>query len=299
MTDEYGLFQPRSEETPVQPYGLGYEEVAEVVEVGPGVTDFAVGDRVTAAYGHREEALLPVSHPYLHRLPPGPQLDRYIFLALGGVALDAYLSSEVRLGESAVIFGLGVIGQLLVQLCHWGGVRPIIAVDPLPDRRERALDCEANVVLDPASVDVGAEVRRILSDTRGADVVFETSGSHAALHEAIRCGAPGYSKLMAVAFYQGEATGLRLGEEFHHGGSLRGGGCVEIRINTHRAAPAPGRAWDLSRVLRTTFAMLRDGRLGVENLITHRFPFDQAPAAFAVVDQTPQDCLKVLLTFGE
>jgi len=280
------------------PFTYGYEEVGEVVAVGADVTGVALGDRFALSYGHRTTAVRPADALVrAGALPPGFPPELGIFKALGGVAMDSYLTSEVRLGESAVIFGMGVIGLFLVQLCKLGGVEPVIAVEPLDNRRALALEFGADVVLDPSTAAVAPKVRHELASTGGADVVFETSGNHLALQEGIRCGAPGHSILMAVAFYQGEATGLRLGEEFHHGGSLGGGGCVEVRINTHRVPPARARRWDRERTVGTFFQMILDGTIKVDNLITHRFSFSDAARAFALIDERPEDCVKCILTF--
>lgn len=293
-----GLFTEGSGE-PAYPFTYGYEEVGEVVEVGPGVEGVEVGQRFALSYGHRTTAVVPAER-LLQEGPPIPAdfpPERGIFKALGGVAMDSYLTSEVRLGESAVIFGMGVIGLLLVQLCKLGGVEPVIAVEPLARRRALALELGADFVLDPTHSAVAPKVRRELTPRGGADVVFETSGNYQALHEAIRCGAQGHSVLVAVAFYQGEARGLRLGEEFHHGGSLGQGGCVEIRINTHRVPPAPARRWDRQRTVGTFFRWLLEGRIRVDNLITHRFAFRDASQAFALIDEHPEECIKCILTF--
>lgn len=292
-----GLFtdQPPDQD---YPFTYGYEEVGEVVEVGAGVTDVKMGDRFALSYGHRTTAVrLADNLVRVEAMPPGFPPELGIFKALGGVAMDSYLTSEVRLGESAVIFGMGVVGLFLVQLCELGGVEPVIAVEPLDNRRALALEFGADVVLDPLTAAVAPKVRHELAGTGGADVVFETSGNHLALQEGIRCGAPGHSTLMAVAFYQGEASGLRLGEEFHHGGSLGAGGCVEIRINTHRVPPAPTRRWDRERTVGTFFRMILDGKIKVDNLITHHFAFDDAARAFALIDEHPEDCVKCVLCF--
>jgi 2-desacetyl-2-hydroxyethyl bacteriochlorophyllide A dehydrogenase len=219
------------------PMTYGYEEVGRVVACGDAVHEVKDGDIVATIYGHREAAVIDLDQTfYLNVLPPGMEPEHGIFHALGAVALDAYLSSEIRLGESAVVLGLGIIGQFIVQLCKLGGVDPVIVVDPIAPRRERALACGADYELDPSGCDVAVEVRRILGSL-GADVVFDASGSYAALHEAIRCGAPIYGRVMAIGWYQGEGHGLRLGEESHHSSFGRGGTC-QIRANNHRAPPA-------------------------------------------------------------
>jgi threonine dehydrogenase-like Zn-dependent dehydrogenase len=293
-----GLFTDEPPADGGYPFTYGYEEVGEVVELGPGVTNVRVGERFALSYGHRTDVVLPADSLTPSALvPPSFPAEQAVFKALGGVAMDAYVTSQIRLGESAVIFGLGVIGLFLVQLCKRGGVEPVIAVDPLAGRRALAREFGADLSLDPAAEEVAVRVRKELGRTGGADVVFETSGSYRALQEGIRSGAPGHSILMAVAFYQGDAVGLRLGEEFHHGGSLGRGGCVEIRINNSRVDRARGRRWDRDRTIGTFYRWLLEGKLRVDNLITHRFAFRDAPAAFALIDQHPEQCLKCILCF--
>ena len=280
------------------PRHLGYEEVAEVVEVGEGVPGFVPGDIVAAAYGHRETAVISVgTHPYLNVIPKDIDPERGIFQALGGVALDAVLTSGIKIGESAVVFGQGVIGLLIVQLCKMAGAEPVIALDLLDSRLSLAEKMGADCTINPSSVDdVAVKVRR-LTQARGADVCFEVSGSYKALHEAIRCGATYYSKVIAVAFYQGPGYDLYLGEEFHHSQHLLGG-AKEILVPNHRLPPAPGRQWDRNRVVSTALDLIARGELLVDGLISHRFSFSDAAQAFELIDLHPERCTKVILQFA-
>jgi 2-desacetyl-2-hydroxyethyl bacteriochlorophyllide A dehydrogenase len=280
------------------PRTLGYEEVAEVVEVGEGVSGFRVGDIVAAAYGHRETAIVNAGmQPYLNLIPQDVDPEKGIFQALGGVALDAVLTSGIKIGESAAVFGQGVIGLLVVQLCRIAGAEPVIALDLLDSRLSLAQKVGADYTVNPSSVDdVAVEVRKY-TRTRGVDVSFEVSGSYKALHEAIRCGATYYSKVIAVAFYQGPGTALYLGEEFHHSQHLIGG-AKEILVPNHRLPAAPGRQWDRNRVVRTVLDLIFRGRLAVDGLISHRFSFSDAAQAFELIDQHPERCTKVILEFA-
>jgi threonine dehydrogenase-like Zn-dependent dehydrogenase len=271
--------------------------VGQVVACGDAGHEVKDGDIVATIYGHREAAVIDLDQTfYLNVVPPGMEPEHGIFHALGAAALDAYLSSEIRLGESAVVLGLGIIGQFIVQLCKLGGVDPVIVVDPIAPRRERALACGADYELDPSRCDVAVKVRRILGRL-GAEVVFDASGSYVALHEAIRCGAPIYGRVMAIGWYQGEGHGLRLGEEFHHSSFGRGGTC-QIWANNHRAPPAPGRAWDIKRVVNTFFRLMARGDIALSDLITHRIPFREAATAFRLIDEHPEQVGKVILEFG-
>lgn len=277
------------------PLCFGYEEIGRVIEVGSDVEDFKVGDIVSTAYGHRETKILDVdTTDYLNIVPPNMKMEQAIFQSLGSVALDSFLTSGVRLGENAVIFGQGIVGLLLLQICKLGGVQPIITVDPLENRLDFSKRLGADYVFNPARDNVAYEVRKLLKG--GSDIVFETSGSSAALHEAIRCGAPAYSKVVAVGWYQGTADKLRLGEEFHHGFGaveiISGGPWIHARL-----PPAHGRQWHLKRVVSTIFDLLKTGKIDTNGFITHKIPFAEAEKAYVLIDENPGEILKIVLTF--
>jgi threonine dehydrogenase-like Zn-dependent dehydrogenase len=286
-----GLFTLRDTDDDGYPCSQGYEEVSEIIALGENVTTFAVGDRVTSAHGHREYAVLNTRDSYVRRLPDDFPAENGIFLALGGVAYDALLSSGIRLGESAVIFGQGIVGLLLTSLCRSAGVEPIIAVDPLESRRARALSAGAHHALVPGP-NLAAEARAICRG-KGADVAFEVSGNYRALHEAFRVTANPYGTVVAGGFYQGEATGLFLGEEFHH--SSHGMGGATRMVALHERVESPTSAWGLNRVLETVWHLLCRGALPVNGLITHIIPATRADEAYRLVDGNPEACLKVVL----
>ena len=278
------------------PKTYGYEEVGQIVACGRAVHELKEGDIIGAIYGHRDSVVMDLDQgSHFHVVPPGMDPELAIFHALGGVAMDAYLSSEIRLGESAVVVGLGIIGQFIVQLCKLGGVEPTIAVDLIAPRRRRALGVGADFEFDPTGTDVALEVRRIVG-RKGADVVFDATGSYPALQEAIRCCAPIYGRVMAIGWYQGEGRGLRLGEEFHHSLFGAGGGGLIRQVN-HRLPPAVGRAWDIKRVTDTFFRLMARGDIALSDLISHRIPFGDAAKAFRLIDEHPEEVSKVVLEF--
>jgi threonine dehydrogenase-like Zn-dependent dehydrogenase len=190
---------------------------------------------------------------------------------------------------------LGAVGLLSVQLARAAGVSPLIAVDPLAARREMAISLGADHVIDPGAGRAAEQVREI-NGGRGVDAAIETSGNWKALHEAIRCCASGYGRVVALGFYQGAGSDLRLGEEFHHS-TFNPMGASSILAIDHRKAPAPGRAWDRIRVYGTIAGMLGSGTLVVHDLLTHTLPQRDAGAAFELIDQHPEEIIKVALTY--
>jgi len=294
-----GLFRRRDRAQSPYPIWHGYETVGEVIEVGRNVKDFRVGDVVWTGNAHADRVVCDTTvagRPFFcERAPEGADPKAGIFLALAGVALDGHLSAQLAFGESCLVSGLGVIGLFSVQIAARAGVHPLIAVDCFANRREKALAFGADWVLDPAEGPIAERVRD-LNEGRGVDAAIETSGNWRALHEAIRCCASGYGRVVALGFYQGAGTDLRLGEEFHHS-SFHPMGASSILALRHRPEPAPGRAWGRIRVYRTMARELSAGKLKIDGLLTHTFPYERAAEAFDLVHRHPDQTIKVAMTF--
>lgn len=212
-----------------------------------------------------------------------------IFSEIGAIALNAILDADIHVGETVVVFGSGVPGQIVAQLARLNGAR-VFAVDLVSSRRELAHRLGASMVFDAATDDVAERVRAA-TDNRGADVVIEMSGSYHALHEAVRTAA--YSSRVVVGgFYQGRATPVRLGEEFHHNR------ISIIGSQISGVPPALQHRWDKLRMSKTVFELERAGRLRLTDLITHMVPAEEAPAAFEMLDTTAEAALQVVLDYG-
>jgi threonine dehydrogenase-like Zn-dependent dehydrogenase len=268
----------------------GYEEVGEVVELGVDVTAVRTGARVFGTWGHRSEHIAPVDYVLQRMLPVEGDPMLGIFSHIGPIALNGVLDAHPRLGETVAVFGLGVVGQLVAQLLTHSGAR-VIGVDLLAARRAIALDLGAAEVLDPASSDA-AEAIKGSTGGRGADVCIEASGSTRALQTAIRACAYS-SRVVALGFYQGEASGLLLGEEFHHNRiSIV---CSQIGgIN-----PDLQHRWDRARLVRTFMQLAVERAVCCAELVTHRTPVAEAASLFALIDQQPQVVLQAVLDFSD
>lgn len=289
------LLQDTRRDAPAYPLvGWGYSEVGEVVEVSPaGVSpsgtagDPRVGDVVWGIWGHVSEAVLPAQRLRGHALPTGCDPVVGSFVRVGAVALNAVLSAAAGLGDTVVVVGQGVIGLIATAYAAAGGAR-VIAVEGIPARRELARDFGADEVFAPGP-DVAPAIRE-LTGGRGADVAIDVSGSYVALHEAIRLvGVDG--RVVAAGFYQGEATALRLGEEFHHNR-------VEIVASQIGGVPTHKRArWDVARLNDTVMDTLIAARPDVTRLVSHRFDVEDAAAAYDLLDTDPAAALQVVFEF--
>jgi threonine dehydrogenase-like Zn-dependent dehydrogenase len=269
--------------------GWGYEEVGEVIELGSEVQGLSIGDVIYGTWGHRTHHI--VEEEYARQRLQAKSLDAIfgIFSQIGSIALNGVHDARIRIGETAVIFGMGTLGQIVGQLARKSGGY-VIGVDRFERRLKVALESGAADVTMNADEGEVAERIRTLTENRGADVAIEVTGSSAALHQAVRSVA--YSaRVVALGFFQGEATGLFLGEEFHHNrvnivGSQIFGTDPEL---TYR--------WNRLRLVQTFMRLQTDGVVELRPIISHVIPFEEAGEAFRILDQEPENALQVVLDF--
>jgi 2-desacetyl-2-hydroxyethyl bacteriochlorophyllide A dehydrogenase len=289
------LFVPGDASAPYPVVGWGYSEVGVVTEVSadvagqPGIP--VVDDVVWGIWGHRSEAVVPASKMDGHAIPVGLDPLAATFVRVGAVALNAVLAAESHLGEVVTVFGQGVIGLLATRLLTLSGAR-VIACDSIASRLATAAAFGAAATVDVRETSA-AEVARSLTGGRGADVAVELSGTHLALHEAIRSVAVG-GRVVAAGFYQGDATGLRLGEEFHHNR-------VEL-VCSQIGGPPPRLAgrWDQERMNTTFLGLATDGAIDPVRLVSHRVQVPEGvAAAYQLLDERPADALQVVLDYTE
>ena len=285
---ERRLFVPGDSTATYPLDGWGYEEVGRVSAVGSAEDEDLVGQIVWGAWGHRTAAVRPAGYARDRVMPAGPDPITGVFAKIGAIALNAVLDADIHVGETVVVFGAGVPGQLVAQLARLNGAR-VTVVDLAPARRALAERLGAVATLDPAAEDVAAAVRAA-SGNRGADVVIEMSGSYQALHEAVRTA--GYSaRVVASGFFQGAATPLRLGEEFHHNR------IAVVGSQISGVAPHLQHRWDELRMSQTVLSLEAEGVLVLRDLVTHVVPAEEAPSAFEMLDTAAEDALQVVLDY--
>ncbi|MFI8067772.1 bi-domain-containing oxidoreductase [Streptomyces sp. NPDC086033] len=155
---------------------LGYSLCGVVEQVGAGVDDVKVGDLVACAGNeHALHAELNWVPKNLYAPVPDGLAPRHAaFGTVGSIAMQGVRQGEPQLGEVALVIGLGLIGQLVVQLLTASGVR-VVGVDPDPARCELAERLGAAACGDPESAAVEAAVAE-LTDGHGVDQVYLAAG---------------------------------------------------------------------------------------------------------------------------
>lgn len=252
-----------------QTIALGYSSCGCILEVGPEVEGLRPGDLVACAgqdfASHAE--IVAVPRTLVALVPEGVPPEQAAFATLGAIALEGVRLARVALGETVVVIGLGLIGQITVQLLLAAGCR-VAAIDLDPARVDLACRAGAGVAVPPQ----GADAVLITADASSNEPV-ETAARLA--REKGRVVAVGLVKtdLPRHDFFQKEL-------EFVVSRSTGPGRYDPSFEIEGRDYPYPYVRWTQTRNLEAFLDLLARGRISIGHLITHRFPFAEAPAAY-------------------
>ena len=148
-----------------EPMTLGYSSAGVVLACGDGVETLRPGERVASNGSHSEVVCVP--RHLCARIPDAVPTDQAAFTVLGAVAMHAVRLSGLALGETALVVGLGLVGQLTVALAWAAGCR-VLGTDPDPDRCRLAVEMGA----DEARPGLSADEVAVLTGGLGADAVL-------------------------------------------------------------------------------------------------------------------------------
>jgi len=247
------------------PIRLGNMNAGVVEQAGAGCVKFKKGDRVFYFGNFRPVSV--VAEEACWSLPAEGQWKAAVCLDPLSYGLCAVRDGNVRIGDAVAVFSLGAIGLMAVQAAKLSGAYPIIAIDPLANRRAVAEATGADVTIDPAGKDVGAMIRE-LTDWRGVDVVIEYSGAMEALQAAFRGVAFGGNVVLG-AFPGPMKAGLDLGAEAHMN---------RPNVIFSRSESDPNREhprWNHRRVQATCHRLIIGGKIDAEQIVSPVVPYDE------------------------
>ena len=168
----------------VFPRVLGYSSSGVVEAVGKGVTDIKVGDRVAMSWTTHTQ-ILNVNRNCAYKLPDSVSFNDGALLHIGIFPLAAIRKCRLEIGESAIVMGMGILGLIAIPLLKAAGAVPIIAADPIPEKRKKALSAGADYALDPLDKDFAKTVKDLTNG--GARVGIEVTGIGAGLDGILDC----------------------------------------------------------------------------------------------------------------
>jgi polar amino acid transport system substrate-binding protein len=280
---------------------LGYSAAGIVVGIGEDISEFQVGDRVACAgvgFASHAEVLSVPKNLCVH-LPGNVSFESGSFGTLGAIALQGIRLSEPTLGESIVVIGLGLVGQLTVQLLKANGCR-VFGLDLDPQRVKLAIDLGA----DDAAVSGDESAKAIDNWTRGrgADAVLITAATES--NQPVELAAK-ISRLKGRVVVVG-MTGLNIPRQPFFSRELKltismsyGPGRYDPEYEERgHDYPLPYVRWTERRNIEAFLELISSGKLDVERLITHRFQIDEAERAYQLISGNVDEAyLGVILNY--
>jgi len=281
---------------------LGYSCAGVVLDVGGGVPGVQPGSLVACAgagYANHAE-VVAVPRNLLVPVPDGVSLEDAAFVTVGAIALQGVRIADVRVGEVCVVIGLGLVGQLTVQLMKAAGCR-VFGIDIAPDKAELARDLGADGACVRGDASLEHQVRQ-LTRGRGADAILITAAT--ASNDPVEL-APRLARDRAVVVAVG-MVGMDLPRNAYYE--------KELKVRLSRSY-GPGRydstyeedgvdypigyvRWTEQRNMEAFLQLVAEGKVRPGRLVTHRVPIAEAERAYRIITgQSAEPYLGVLLRY--
>ena len=281
------------------PVALGYSCAGTVLEVGEQVQQFSPGDRVACAgqnyASHAETVFVPKN--LCVKIPESVEFEEASFVTLGAIALQGVRQAEPRLGDRIAVIGLGILGQLTVQLLKASGCF-VLACDLDSSKTQLAQNLGADAVSPLTSL---RENTGAFSMGQGVDAVIitastkdngpvELAGNIARKKgRVVIVGAVGMN-LPRDAYYRKELE-LRLSTSY-------GPGRYDPSYEEHGIDYPFGYVrWTENRNMQAFLELIKQGKVNVRALITHRYSIHEADKAYSLILDQASSYIGVLLSY--
>lgn len=281
----------------------GYSAAGVVIELGDEVEGFAVGDRVACAgagiANHAEVIDVPVNLAV--KIPEDLETGIASTVTLGAIAMQGVRRAQPTLGETFVVVGLGILGQITAQMLSANGCR-VIGVDLDPRRIQLALDNGMDIGINPA---VENYVERVLkfTDGLGADAVIVTAAteSNQVISDAMQaCRKKGRVVLVGdVGLDLNRADFYKKELDFLISTSYGPGRYDPFYEEGGQDYPIAYVRWTENRNMQAYIDLLAKGRVKLGNLYHPPYPIDNAGEAYDALKGEGDKPLLVLLEYPE
>lgn len=267
---------------PVTP---GYSNCGIVEAVGEDVTELKVGDRVASSAPHSEYAVVNVDHAV--KVPENVSDEEATFATLAATVMNGVRLANIKLGESIVVVGVGILGQLTCQFSRLSGGFPVIAVDLSERRLKLAKKLGAVSALQPGKEDAEKQILT-LTKGRGADVVFEVTGNPKLIPWELEL-VKRQGRFILLSSPRGTST-----LDFHDLVNWPSRTIVGTHSSSHPAFETPYNPWTRRRNTELFFDLVSAGLVNVKDLVTNVYRWTEAEKAYKKLLDPTGERLKVL-----
>ncbi|CAI8337419.1 MAG: Sorbitol dehydrogenase [Owenweeksia sp. TMED14] len=268
------------------PASLGYSSAGEVIAVGPGVTNFKVGDRVACGgigACHADVVAVPIN--LCVKVPDNVDLKQAAFSTLASIAIQGIRQAEMQMGESCLIIGMGIIGQLTYKILEESGMYPIgIDVSDAIVDQSKVAGCKNVYNRNHEGIE---DVISNFTKGHGADSVIITAGTSSL--DPVEFAGVAARRKAKVVIVGVVPTGFSRPNYFKKELDLRmsfsfGPGRYDLDYEEKGIDyPIGFVRWTENRNMQSYVDLLASERLNISSLISHTFILENAPEAYDMI----------------
>ena len=270
------------------PRNTGYCNAGVVLEVGKDVQGIVSGDRVAGQGNHASHTLLT---GLINKIPESVSFRSAAFMVMGATSLHGHRVARPELGEAVVVTGMGIVGQLAATFAGLSGALPVIAVDLDDFRLQKARERGVDVCINPVKESDVAEAVRRRCAADGADLVIEATGIPSVYPMALKLPRMG-GRLLALGSPRGSVE-VSFFADVH----LR-----EVTVLGAHQPKTPDEAdlyypWSKRRDRDLVLRLMGEGKLPIEDLITHEVSPADCQSVYDMLADRPKDVLGVVFAW--
>ncbi len=280
---------------------IGYSSSGVVIKVGEGIDDINIGDRVACAGSngayHAEQ--IKVSRNLVVKIPENVSFQDASTVSLGAISLQGVRRLSPSIGETVTVIGLGILGQITIQLLKACGCK-VIAVDLDQDRLNLASKMGADEILNP-SIDDDISRIKLLTNGYGVDAVIITASSSS---DEVISSAFNMSRKKAKVILVGD-VGLNLKREEFYAKELDflisssyGPGRYDDNYEEKNLDyPYPYVRWTENRNMEEYLNLISNNKINIESLKSLTYKIDEAKKAYEDIQSKSPKPLLVLMEY--
>lgn len=248
------------------PRTLGYSVAGIVTKAGSEAAAFKPGDRVAGILAHR--TIGNIEQNNLVHIPDGVSFEEAAFVRIGVISMQAIRKARIELGEGVLIFGLGLIGQVAMQLAKANGALPVIGIDVVPGKLELAKNNGCTYVFDANLENLEQEFKKI-NNGASPQVVIESTGFPKPIELSLQY-AQNFGRVIILGSTRGSSE-INFYRDIHKKGLV----IIGAHISTNPIAQSYPAHWSFRDNAACFLSLLKEKRINVTSLISQKESYEK------------------------
>lgn len=271
---------------PNYPQWLGYSCAGIIEKVGTEVKEFVEGDRVACIMHHK--SLGNINADNAVKIPDGLSFKEAAFIRLGVICMQGLRKADIELGEKVLVFGLGLIGQIVLQLAGNSGAIQVLGIDRVASKLKLASICGADGVLNSLD-DCWMEKLRLMTDGEGPHAVIECTGFPQPVTWALQA-ARKFGRVVLLGSTRGDVS-----INFYKDAHKKGLKIIGAHISANPVFESHRNYWTFKDNACCFLQLLKHKKINIGPLITQEIVWDRALEAYEKLLSWESDMLAAVI----